>query len=293
VIRALLLAALLGAGAAAHAADVPGLVTILDGDALVYRGTGRLQAAEGVRLAAGDIVHTGPGAFMQVELPGDAVAQLGPDTQLMLAPVAARMPERSLYLLSGWVKLTRPAAAGFELRSPWADLPPADSVLVLQSTPAQQRLFVERGEVKLVERGAGAADAPVLLKATQTYLRKPGVPGQPNAPGVMAGIVKDMPPGYRDTLPRRAAKWKDKPVSPRPAPDFAYADVEPWLKAEVPLRKPLVRQWRAKARDAAFRSALIANLPAHPEWDPILFPEKYLPKPASSAARNTQAATTR
>jgi hypothetical protein len=34
-----------------------------------------------------------------------------------------------------------------------------------------------------------------------------------------------------------------------------------------------------KARDPAFRSALIANLRSHPEWDPILFPEKYKPKP--------------
>jgi hypothetical protein len=292
VLRALFLAAFMGAGTAALAADAPGLVTILEGDALVIRGTARLQLAEGVRLAAGDIVHTGPAAFVQLELPGNAVAQLGPATHVMLAPVAARMPERSLYLIDGWIKLSRPPAANFELRTPMADFPSTDSVLVMQSTPAEMRLFVERGEVKLVERGAGSADAPLLLRNTPVYRRKPGLPGQANAPGVMAGMVKDMPTGYRDTLPLRAAKWKDKPVAARPAPDFAYADVEPWLKAEAPLRRPLVRQWRSKARDAAFRSALIANLPAHPEWDPILFPEKYLPKPAS-APRNTQAATTR
>lgn len=286
--RALFLATLVSAGSACWAADAPGLVTILEGDALVYRGNGRLQAAEGVRLAPGDIVHTAPGTFMQVELPGEAVAQLGSETRVMLSPVAARLPERSLYLLNGWLKLTRPANAGFDLRSPLADLPSAASVVVLHATPGDLSLFVERGEIKLVERGAGAADAPAMLKATQVYRRKPGIPGQINPAGVMAGMVKDMPTFYRDTLPLRAARWKDKPVPARPAPDFAYADVEPWLKAEAPLRKPLVRQWRAKARDAAFRSALIANLPAHPEWDPILFPEKYLPKPAS-AARSAQA----
>jgi hypothetical protein len=32
-------------------------------------------------------------------------------------------------------------------------------------------------------------------------------------------------------------------------------------------------------QDVAFRSALVANLRSHPEWDPILFPEKYKPKP--------------
>jgi hypothetical protein len=271
------------------AADA-GLVTILEGEALVYRGNGRLQAAEGVRLAPGDIVHTAPGTFMQVELVGDAVAQLGPQTRVMLAPVAARLPERSLYLLDGWLKLTRPAGAGYELRSPMAELPASDSVVVLHAAPQELSLFVERGEAKLVERGAGSADAPVALKSTQVYRRKPGVPGIVNPPGVMAAMVKDMPTGYRDTLPLRGQRWKDKPVPPRPAPDFAYADVEAWLKGDAALRKPLVRQWRAKARDAAFRSALIANLPAHPEWDPILFPEKYLPKPAS-AARAAQATT--
>jgi hypothetical protein len=45
------------------------------------------------------------------------------------------------------------------------------------------------------------------------------------------------------------------------------------------LRRPLVQRWRSKAREPAFRAALVANLAAHPEWDPVLFPEKYIKKP--------------
>ena len=30
--------------------------------------------------------------------------------------------------------------------------------------------------------------------------------------------------------------------------------------------------------------ALVQNLSAHPEWDPVLFPEKYLPKRAPTVA---------
>jgi hypothetical protein len=78
-------------------------------------------------------------------------------------------------------------------------------------------------------------------------------------------------------------------VAPKAAPDFSYADVEPWLKAEPALRKPLVQRWRAKAREPAFRAALVSNLKAHPEWDPILFPEKYLPKHASAPAGSRRA----
>jgi hypothetical protein len=70
-------------------------------------------------------------------------------------------------------------------------------------------------------------------------------------------------------------------VRPKDAGDFAYADVEPWLKAEPSVRRPLMQRWRAKAREPAFRSALVSNLSSHPEWDPILFPEKYKPKELS------------
>lgn len=58
----------------------------------------------------------------------------------------------------------------------------------------------------------------------------------------------------------------------KPLPEFGYADVEPWLKAESAVRRMLMQRWRPKAKDNAFRTALVANLPAHPEWDPILFP---------------------
>ena len=53
------------------------------------------------------------------------------------------------------------------------------------------------------------------------------------------------------------------------------------------------RRWKAQARNPEFRKGLVVQIAAHPEWDRTLFPEKYLPKPASSAARNAQAATTR
>ena len=72
--------------------------------------------------------------------------------------------------------------------------------------------------------------------------------------------------------------FKDRPVQAKDAPAFGYTDVQSWLQAEPSVRRPLMQRWRAKAREPAFRTALIANLAAHPEWDPILFPEKYKPK---------------
>src|SRR5439155_7203044 len=110
IMRGLFLAAAIIAASchAAPAADPSGTITILEGDALVYRGMGRLYAAEGVRLAAGDIVETAASTFMQLELPDQTVAQFGPLTRVMLGSAAARgkSPERWLYLLEGWAKLS-------------------------------------------------------------------------------------------------------------------------------------------------------------------------------------------
>ena len=127
-------------------------------------------------------------------------------------------------------------------------------------------------DVQLVELPSTvqAASAPPAVPATPPRSRK--------AP---------PPPTPTRELPRRV----EQEVAAKPAPDFVYADVEPWLKSESPFRRQFVERWRVKARDKDFRQALIANLSSHPEWDPILFPEKYLPKdpprPASGAASST------
>ena len=48
-----------------------------------------------------------------------------------------------------------------------------------------------------------------------------------------------------------------------------------------------------KAHDPAFRQALVANLRSHPEWDPILFPEKYKPKPPPEGSTVQEAGSRR
>ncbi|MFG5408014.1 hypothetical protein ABXN37_07630 [Piscinibacter sakaiensis] len=45
-----------------------------------------------------------------------------------------------------------------------------------------------------------------------------------------------------------------------------------------------MNRWRPLARPGAFRDALVANMAAHPEWDRVLFPEKYLPRPVTPPA---------
>ena len=61
-------------------------------------------------------------------------------------------------------------------------------------------------------------------------------------------FVSEMPRPFRDSLPLRAERFRDRPAQLREAPEFGYADVESWLKAEPSVRRPLMQRWRVKAR---------------------------------------------
>lgn len=294
----LFLAALIAAPCLAIAADGIGVITVLESQALIYRGSGRLNASEGVQLDAGDIVETTAAAFVQVEMADRTVVQLGPTTRVMLGASASRQsPERWLYIMDGWVKVSSakrdPAAgAGFELRAAQFEIPANLAVVVLRNTPEELKLFVELGAVRITERQPrGASPVVASLKAGDFYQRKPPTRGTVAA-GAAQAFVGDMPQAFRDSPPLRIERFKDHPVQARDAPSFDYADVQSWLQAEPAVRRPLMQRWRSKVRESTFRAALVANLRAHPEWDPILFPEKYKPKdpprpvirPASAAA---------
>lgn len=295
--RSMILAALAVAVPALGLAEPAptGTVTILEGDAAVLRGPGKLQAVEGMRLAPGDILETSPSAFAQVEMADRSVAQFGGGTRVMFAEAGPKAKvERWLYVMNGWVKLASVAeraadAPSYDLRTPHVEMAAGPSVVVLRQSPSALELFVERGEARIGERQGKGSPTVRALKSGSFYQRKAGEPGVIAAVASRA-FVSDMPRFFRDSLPTRMDRYRNADVKPKLVSDLAYPDVEVWLKAEPWVRRPLMQRWRAKARDPAFRAALVANLPAHPEWDPILFPEKYKPKepvvrPATVPAR--------
>lgn len=288
MIRALMLAAALAMTWNAHAVDSSGTITILEGNALVYRGAGSVRGVEGLMLARGDIVDMAASSFAQIEYSDQSIIQFGPATRaMMIGGTERQKPERWLYLMEGWVKLSAAkqsptTAPALELRSPLIDVPANAAVVVLRQSPSDVSLFVERGELRLAERQANGSTVAVPLKTGDFYARKQGWRGTVTHKAT-PGFVTEMPRDFRDSLPSRLDRFRDRQVQPMEAPGFAYADVELWLKAEPAVRRPLVQRWRGKAREPAFRAALIANLSAHPEWDPVLFPEKYKPKDSPRA----------
>ena len=296
MLPALIVAVLLALPGVALAADVVGTITILEGQAQIYRGSGRLLAAEGVRLSPGDIVETAAATFAQIELLDQSVAQFGPATRVMLSPPTARQkaPSRSMYVMEGWIKLIgakkeASADAGFDIRSPQFEVAAAPAVTVLHASATGLDLFAENGNVRITERQpGGAAGSAVALKAGDFYQRRFPARGTV-AGGVAPAFVAEMPRAFRDSLPPRIERFRERAVQAKDGPPVAYADVQDWLQAEPALRRPLMPRWRPKLQEPAFRAAVAAHMNAHMEWDPILFPEKYRPKeparpPASRAA---------
>ncbi len=281
--RSMMLAAALAlAPVAVGASDAPGTITILEGQALIYRGAARLIAQEGVRLVLGDMVETAEATFAQIELSDQSVLQLGPSTRLMLSGATVKQkPERWVYVMNGWGKLSgakRDAKGGpaLEIRAPLFEIAPNPGVIVFQASPAEVTMFAERGDFRIAERQASGPPIGIALKSGEYYRRKSGARG---ATGTAAPeFLAKMPRHYRDSLPSRLDKYRIADVRPKEGPDFTYADVEHWLKAEPSVRRQFVQRYRAKSKDAAFRAGLVANLSSHFEWDPVLFPEKYLPK---------------
>lgn len=288
-------AACLAMPAIAVGAEGPAIVTVVESSAALLRSTGRFSLTEGVRLQAGDVIEVGDKGLLQLGFADGTKLSLGPHSRFYLAVLAAPAAEREskakaaaisdFYMLHGWTKfeLARKATP-FRITTPLFGLAAADATAVLQVQDTEASLFVERGELRLAEGFSRATPAsPLAVRAGQYFLRKADGKGiiQPRP---AAAFVDAMPRQYLDSLPDPLARFKDREVAPRRLGDLVYADVEPWLKSPPEVRRPLMQRLRSRARDPAFREALIKNLSFHPEWDRILFPEKYRPKPPPGAA---------
>jgi len=275
-----LLAALLAACALSVAAAprMP-LVTMLDGDATLLRDGARFALAEGVRLQAGDLLMTGPQTrLLRVEFPAGPGFAFGPDSRAMLAPnLGDDGMHAGVYLLSGWVKLAAPPGVSGAIRSRVADSDTAGGTLILSVQADAAQAFAESGPSHVQPR---AGDAPAQALKPGEMLSLPAGGTRPLlAKGATPAFVQAMPHTFMDSLPARAAAFPND-VAPRRLGEMSYADAQPWIDAEAPLRQVFAARWRRLAADPQFRSGLVAGLKSHPEWTPILYPPGRAPQPA-------------
>jgi len=283
------------AGVLARGAHAAPIATIVEGESSFMRDASRVALAEGVRLANDDLIDTtAQTKLLRIEFDDGLMLLVAPESRLWIAPKfsADKTAPRAarLYLLHGTVKLTSkgdaPAAA--PIASPVFDLKSAGRDTVVSVVGGGGAVFAESGDVQIVERTKaknGATTAgPALTVKTGEYYARPAADKGKTAPRPDAEFIKRLPRAFLDPVPSRAALFAAREVPGKPLGAIDYAGAQPWIDAEAALRPAFLARWRPLASQSEFRKGLIAGLRGHPEWDRTLFPEKYLPKPASGAS---------
>jgi hypothetical protein len=263
----------------AAAADPAATLTLVEGSAFLVRGVTRYALVQGVRFQSGDIIEVDSQGLAETEFADGAALTVGPTTKAMWLslPSGSRHAQGNFYVMQGTLKVARVSKeARLRIITPRFVLQPVEGAAVMRLGDAAGSVFIESGMARL--SGAGTS---LLLAAGEFYagktVNKSGIEARPTAEFIGA-----LPRQFLDPLPARMKRVGEQPVQPRKLADVSYAQVEVWLKARPWIRRPLLTRFRPRADDAAFRAALVENLSSHPEWGPILFPEKFPPKNAGN-----------
>jgi hypothetical protein len=251
-----------------------GVVAIADGEPFtIVRGTSLNTATKGVTLAAGDMVATGSGAFLAVEMQGGSLVGIGPSTQIYLMQrTAADTP--TLVVLKGWVKAdirTGPKSPPLRVTGTRLGIQSHEAVVLLYVDERSDSVFDEQGSATLLLRDDAATRAGKDTQANQFFTREEhaDVVSQPRP---SPDFVVKMPVPFRDPLPEQASAKLKKTVAPQFVREVNYSDVQQWLNMPRDWRAGFIGRFRGRLKDPAFFAAMDASMAQHPEWQPILHP---------------------
>jgi hypothetical protein len=278
--RLALLALALGtclADAKSPAAGFNGLVSIADGDPFtIVRGDTLLSGSKGVTLLAGDIVETGPGAFLAIESQGGNLVGIGPSTGVYFLP---RGDVTALLVLKGWVKVDVRSEA-MRVAGKRLGIQGHQAVIVLFADEQSDAVFDEQGSARLLLRDDTATRLDKETGANQFFRRgdRTGLDSRLRPSGE---FVERMPIAFRDPLPGNAPTRLTK-VAPQLVRAVTYSDIQTWLTVPRDWRGGFIERFRGRLKDPAFFAAMDEHLALHPEWTPILHP----PSPSEPDRRN-------
>jgi hypothetical protein len=261
-----------------RAAEAPGLITLLEGEATLIVGARAFDAVRGARVASGSIIETDAKLnLLRLEWPDGSVLDLGPGTKVLVKPPSMSVRKPPLfYLLQGWAKQTQTSVAAGQLALA-VEVAPFKGVLVSHIEDGQETLFSESGGVQVSPRRGGA-----LMNLRAGEAAQLGINSQPQLLTRPAPAwLQRVPRAFRETLPSRLAQATTAEPSLRAKPALSYAGLQPWLAAELALRREFPRRFAELLSDRGFRAAVQAQMAQHPEWHVLLYP----PRPASTAAR--------
>jgi hypothetical protein len=260
-----------------------GLVSIADGEPFaVVRGTSLNTATKGVTLSAGDMIGTGPGAFLALEMQGGSLVGIGPSTQIYFMQRSAS-DTPTLVVLKGWVKAdihTGPKSPPIRVTGTRLGIQSHEAVVLLYVDERSDSIFDEQGSATLVPRDEAASRPGKETQANQFFVREErgDVITQPRP---SSDFVAKMPVAFHDPLPEHASAKLKKTVALQPVREVNYSDVQQWLNMPRDWRAGFTTRFHGRLKDPAFFAAMDASMAQHPEWQPILHP----PPPPDEDAR--------
>jgi hypothetical protein len=243
-------------------------------------------------LEAEDIVETLPfTSLTRLEFTDGSTVDLGPASRVLIRPQRAAGGSGEgvmamVYLLDGWAKVIQGKSGQVGkvlVGSPFVDVQSMWHDVVIHVHGDETEVFAESGGMALLVKDKAGKASPVKLEASG-FLSRHGDGSVDTLPRPAPAFVQAVPRPFMDPLPSMAAKFKGKDVRLGAPTKPEYADVEAWLNAEPRVRTRFVTRWRSLAQGEAFRKALAAQLPQHPEWRPVLFPPQPTHKPAAQSA---------
>jgi hypothetical protein len=266
-----------------------GIVSIADGEPFtIVRGTSLNTATKGVTLAAGDMVATGSGAFLAVEMQGGSLVGIGPSTQVYLMQrTAADTP--TLVVLKGWVKAdirAGPKSPPLRVTGTRLGIQSHQAVVLLYVDERSDSVFDEQGTATLLLRDDAATRTGKETQANQFFTReeRADVISQPRP---SPDFVAKMPVPFRDPLPEQASAKLKKTGAPQFVREVNYSDIQQWLNMPRDWRGGFIGRFRGRLKDQGFFAAMDASMAQHPEWQPILHP----PPPPEEDARIPEQST--
>jgi len=277
-------AILLGACASAFA-QTAGTLTLVEGNVELIRGATLYTAVQGVRLGDGDMLSVDPKGQAQIEFQDGAMLNLSQGARAMLTNIASGARGQSeIAVLSGWAKFTQKKSgkgAQYRYLTPRAEVTAGEATAVLNAGDGSTDIYIESGAVRFSEIGRkGVQRIARDAKGGEFIVRRGEQPATLGA-RPSAEFVKNMPRHFRDDLPALLDRFKNRRSEPKREHEVTYAEVEAWLKASPSIKRNFVKRFEIRAKDSEFRRKLIENLREHPEWDKVLFPEKYEQKGAN------------
>jgi hypothetical protein len=268
-----------------------GVVSIADGGPFtIIRQSAIRVGSKGVTLLAGDIIETGPGAFLAIGLTGGSLLGIGPSSQVY---ILQRADIPTLIVLRGWVKADVRGSAKVEairVIGTRLGIQGQHAVVLIHADDGLDAIFDEQGSATLLLRDDAATRTDRLTQPNQFFVREDrgAVVIQQR---LSADFVARMPIAFRDPLPEQAAAPLQKPAEAQRVRDVTYADIQSWLAMPRDWRSGFIARFRGRLKDPAFFAAMDAHLTQLPEWVPILHPppppDEELPPGAQRSAEAT------